>query len=118
MCYIKWVTTKDNTVNRLHIMVRLCSHYLSFHLKIQIPMKSNQVTVYEWALEFKVCPRSSDPFYIVNVLYKMGHYFLDTQYVHKKVTKITESFLFFKIENVFIISFLSLLSFPFLHRCY
>ena len=25
-----------------------------------------------------VCPRSSDPFYIVRILYKMGHYFLDT----------------------------------------
>ena len=23
-----------------------------------------------------VCPRSSDPFYIVKLLYKMGHYFL------------------------------------------
>ena len=27
-----------------------------------------------------VCPGSSDPFYIVSQLYKMGHYFLDTQY--------------------------------------
>ena len=43
---------KDNTVNRLNIRVRLCSHHLSFHLKMQIPMNSNQVTVYEWALEF------------------------------------------------------------------
>ena len=24
-----------------------------------------------------VCPRSSDPFYIVHLLYKRGHYFLD-----------------------------------------
>ena len=32
-------------------MVRLCSHHLSFHLKKQIPMKSTQVTVYEWTLE-------------------------------------------------------------------
>ena len=31
-----------------------------------------------------VCPRSSDPFYYSHLLYKMGHYFLDTQYV--KVT--------------------------------
>ena len=44
-------TAKDNTVNRLNIRVRLCSHHLSFHLKKQIPMKSTQVTVYEWALE-------------------------------------------------------------------
>ena len=29
---------------------------------------------------FTVCPRSSDPFYVV--LYKMGHYFLDKQYWH------------------------------------
>ena len=29
-----------------------------------------------------LCPRSSDPFYIVfKLLYKMGHYFLDIQYV-------------------------------------
>ena len=28
-----------------------------------------------------VFPRSSDPFYIVKLLYKMGHYFLDRQYV-------------------------------------
>ena len=27
-----------------------------------------------------VCPGSSDPFYIVRILFKMGHYFLDTQY--------------------------------------
>ena len=27
-----------------------------------------------------ICPISSDPFYIVTLLYKMGHYFLDTQY--------------------------------------
>ena len=30
-----------------------------------------------------VCPRSLDPFYVVTYyLYKMGHYFLDTQYTH------------------------------------
>ena len=28
-----------------------------------------------------VCPGSKDPFYIVSLLYKMGYYFLDTQYV-------------------------------------
>ena len=28
-----------------------------------------------------VCPRSSNPFYICKLLYKMGHYFLDTYYV-------------------------------------
>ena len=28
-----WSLGKDNTVNRLNIMVRLCSHYLSFHLR-------------------------------------------------------------------------------------
>ena len=27
-----------------------------------------------------VCPRSSDPFYIASLLYKMGHYFLDILY--------------------------------------
>ena len=32
------------------------------------------------------CPESSDPFYIVLLLYKMGHYFLDTQYnTHNKI---------------------------------
>ena len=30
--------------------------------------------------EHTVCPESSDPFYEVSRLYKMGHYFLDTQY--------------------------------------
>ena len=29
-------------------------------------------------LGHSVCPRSSDPFYIVKIIYKMGHYFLDT----------------------------------------
>ena len=43
---------KDNTVHRLNIRVRLCSHHLSFHLRKKIPIKSIQVTVYEWALEF------------------------------------------------------------------
>ena len=28
-----------------------------------------------------VCPGSSDPFYMSKLLYKMGHYFLDTQYI-------------------------------------
>ena len=37
--------TKDNTVSRLNIRVRLCSHHWSFHLKMQILMKSNQVTL-------------------------------------------------------------------------
>ena len=31
--------------------------------------------------QYTVCPGSSDPFYIVSQLYKMGHYFLDTQYL-------------------------------------
>ena len=26
-----------------------------------------------------VCPGSSDPFYVVSKLYKMGHYFINTQ---------------------------------------
>ena len=43
---------KDNTVDRLNIRVRLCSYHLSFHLKIQIPIKSIQVTVCESALIF------------------------------------------------------------------
>ena len=29
---------------------------------------------------YTVCPGSSDPFYIVSQLYKMGHYFLYTKY--------------------------------------
>ena len=29
-----------------------------------------------------VCPGSSDPFYIVSLLYKMGHYFLDILYCY------------------------------------
>ena len=28
-----------------------------------------------------VCPRSSDPFDIVTLLYKMGHYFLGTRHM-------------------------------------
>ena len=34
-----------------------------------------------------VCPTSSDPYYIMKILYKMGHYFLDKQYL-----KIQETF--------------------------
>ena len=30
-----------------------------------------------------VYPKSSDPFFIVSSLYKMGHYFLDTQHVNE-----------------------------------
>ena len=37
---------------------------------------------------------------------------------HKNDYKKTESFCFFKIENIFKISFLSLPQFPFLHLCY
>ena len=33
-----------------------------------------------------VCTRSSDLFYIVTLLYKMGHYFLDITYYIKWVT--------------------------------
>ena len=32
-----------------------------------------------------MCPRSSDPFYIVSILYKTGNYFLDTQYVSSRM---------------------------------
>ena len=28
-----------------------------------------------------VCPRSSDLFYIVRILYKMGHYFLNSRHI-------------------------------------
>ena len=28
-----------------------------------------------------MCTGSSDPFYIASLIYTMGHYFLDTQYV-------------------------------------
>ena len=28
-----------------------------------------------------ICPRSGDPFKIVTILYQMGHYFLDIQYI-------------------------------------
>ena len=33
--------------------------------------------------EHTVCPRSSVPFYVVNLLYKMGHYFLDIKYINR-----------------------------------
>ena len=32
-------------------------------------------------ITFTICPRSSDPIHICNLLYKVGHYFLDTQYL-------------------------------------
>ena len=35
-------------------------------------------------LNATICPRSRDPFYICKLLYKMGHYFLDIQYIIKK----------------------------------
>ena len=44
---------KDNTVNGLTLgsdCVAIKKISLSFHLKMQIPMKSFQVTVCEWAL--------------------------------------------------------------------
>ena len=31
-----------------------------------------------------ICHRSSDPFYIVSYIHKMGHYFFDTQYLAAK----------------------------------
>ena len=39
--------------------------------------------VFDWNLHYvdTVCPRSSDLFYIVTYFYKLGHCFLDTQYV-------------------------------------
>ena len=33
---------------------------------------------------YTVCPKSSDPFYMVTLLYKMGHYFLGGRYQYKK----------------------------------
>ena len=30
--------------------------------------------------QYTICPRSSDPFYIVIILHKMGHYFLNILY--------------------------------------
>ena len=35
-----------------------------------------------------MCPRSSDPFYIVFVLYKTGHNFLDIQHDYKQVLRV------------------------------
>ena len=34
-----------------------------------------------WSDIYTTCPGSSDPFYIVTLLYKMGDYVLDTQYI-------------------------------------
>ena len=38
-------------------------------------------------LDDTVCPRSSDPFYIVTYYIKWGHYFLDTRYKKEKNPK-------------------------------
>ena len=32
-----------------------------------------------------MCPRSSDPFFYSNLLYEMGHYFLDIQYIQAEI---------------------------------
>ena len=44
------------------------------------PLKKRGVKSYIYIHHCTVCPGSSDPFYIVRILYKMGHYFLDIQY--------------------------------------
>ena len=37
-----------------------------------------------------ICPRSSYPYYIVRILYKIGHFFLETQYQVVLKTPITK----------------------------
>ena len=41
--------------------------------------------IFHMASASTVCPISSDPFYVVYLPYKMGDYFLDTQYKIGKV---------------------------------
>ena len=38
-------------------------------------------TILKKALIYTVCPRSSDPFYIVTYYMNLGHYFLDRRYI-------------------------------------
>ena len=49
--------------------------------------------LYNVFCEATVCPRSSDPFYKVKLLNKMGHYFSDTQYllaVRKRIEQVKD----------------------------
>ena len=49
--------------------IRILAHFSNMKVETTLPR------------EYTVCPGSSDPFYTVRYLYRMGHYFLDTQYV-------------------------------------
>ena len=50
-------------------------------------MLKSKVKIRKKLHETTVCTGSSGPFYIAILLYKMGHYFLDTQYTEYYSTR-------------------------------
>ena len=48
--------------------------------KVSDKFLGKQKSVLHYEFYYTVCPGSRDPFYTISYLYKMGHYFLDTQY--------------------------------------
>ena len=60
-----------------------------------------------------MCPKVSDPFHIVFLLYKTGHYFLDTQYHLYKCQEyqntdfgygLVATYFFLPIQLIFLVS--------------
>ena len=83
-CYIKWVTTSWTHSN----YAGACSSTGSKpdggevkFKKLKLSHKTKSQVRFCDIILYTVCPRSSDPFLYSKVLYKMSHYFLDTQYV-------------------------------------
>ena len=78
--------------NRVQIMVasldgkyealaRVCSQTEFWRRKYLTWKKWYSCKKMPWSDQIAVCQRSSDSFHIVKLLYKIGHYFLDIQYL-------------------------------------
>ena len=51
------------------------------------PVDHGRYALVDQTHKYTLCPRSSDPFYIGKLLYKMGHYFLYRRYAGIKYSK-------------------------------
>ena len=72
------VTKSSNKLESWYLKIKnLNTFYFSYRIRSE---RLEKQKILEHSVLILVFPRSSDTFYTVRVLYKMGHYFLDTQY--------------------------------------
>ena len=82
-----WCIAWDNQYNIIYVQETVLTLFSDLLYKNwQDFMDIQYIYIYLYTLRtmslaHTVCPGSSDPFYVVSKLYKMGHYFLDTQYI-------------------------------------